>query len=66
MENSYNGLFGISTEELDKIISEALRAGGDWCDLFFEYSLNSDIALRDGAVNTARDDVDYGCGIRVL
>lgn len=66
MENSYNGLFGISTEELDKIISEALRAGGDWCDLFFEYSLNSDLALRDGAVNTARHDVDYGCGIRVL
>ena len=58
--------FGVSEEQLRALVAEGLRAGGDWCDLYFEDTSYHDLLLRDGVVGSGGYHVDYGCGIRVL
>ena len=52
--------------QLDTLVAEALRHGGDYCDLFFENTTYGNLTLRDGIVNAAGRHIDYGVGIRVL
>ena len=56
----YLSAFDTSKENLEKLVSEALKHGGDWCDLFFENTVNGNIALRDGIVSDGGFNVDYG------
>ena len=58
--------FGVSEEQLRALVAEGLRAGGDWCDLYFEDTSYHDLLLRDGVVGSGGYHVDFGCGIRVL
>ncbi len=58
--------FGVSIEDLQRLISIALSAGGEYADLYFEYSTANELALRDGEVNAAGSHIDYGIGIRVV
>jgi TldD protein len=57
--------FGVTTEILQKILSAALQTGGDDCDLYFEHSASTSVALSDGKVNQASTHVDLGMGVRV-
>jgi TldD protein len=58
--------FGVTEEDLRKIIAEALSAGGSYSDLYFENTLINSLSLRDGAVNNVSSDIDFGMGVRVL
>jgi TldD protein len=58
--------FGVSQNDLKKVLDVALEKGADYADLFFEHSFNNYLSLRDGAVNRSYADVDYGVGIRVV
>jgi TldD protein len=58
--------FDVDTEDLRVIIYEALSKGGDYADLFFEHTINSSVSLRDGEVNRASSNIDFGVGIRVV
>jgi len=64
--NDYLTLFNVTKESLDRLISIALSKGGDYADLFFEYSISNVLALRDNEVNAIASNIDYGVGIRVL
>jgi len=57
--------FGVTSEVLRRILTAALRTGGDDCDLFFEHSASTSVALSDGKVNQASTHVDLGMGVRV-
>jgi len=59
-------LFGVSETQLQSLVTEALKSGGNWCDLYFEDTHFYDLLLRDGVVGAGGHHVDYGCGIRVL
>ncbi len=59
-------LFGIAPEDLKKIIDIALSKGGDYADLYFEYSIANELSLRDREVNAVGSHIDYGMGVRVL
>ncbi len=59
-------LFGVTPEDLKKLIDIALSKGGDYADLYFEYSEANEISLRDNEVNSAGSHIDYGMGVRVL
>lgn len=59
-------LFGVSTETIQKVIALALSRGGDYADVFFEYSTSDELTLRDGEVNSIESSTDYGVGVRVL
>ncbi|MCR4823924.1 MAG: TldD/PmbA family protein [Bacteroidales bacterium] len=58
--------FGVSEEQLRALVAEGLKAGGDWCDLYFEDTAYRSLLLRDGEVGSGGYHVDFGCGIRVL
>ena len=59
-------IFRTGKQEMEKVIAAGLSAGGDWCDLYFEYSVYNDLMLRDGEVNSGGYYEDFGVGIRVL
>lgn len=58
--------FNVSAEDLKKVILAALEKGGEYADLYFEHSILNTVGLRDGKVNTASSDIDFGVGIRVV
>jgi len=49
-----------------QLVSVALSRGGDYADLYFEYTVYSNLVLKDGEVTSGGSHTDYGVGIRVL
>ncbi len=66
MYNQYLNIFGVTQQQLDKLISIALEEGGNYADLYFEHTISNELALRDNEVNAAGSHIDYGVGIRVI
>ncbi len=64
--NSYLDLFGVSRNDLDILIAEALRTGGDYADLYFENTTFNNLFLKDSQVGDGGFHSDWGVGIRVL
>jgi len=58
--------FGLSERDLESYLSEALSAGGDYADLYFEYLATSSIGIDEGIVKSATEGVTLGVGVRVL
>jgi TldD protein len=58
--------FGITERDLEGYLSEALSAGGDYADLYFEYLSTSSIGIDEGIVKSANESVTLGVGIRVI
>jgi TldD protein len=57
---------GLSERLLERCLGEALGAGGDFADLYFESVTSTSLAMDEGIVKTAAQGVSLGCGIRVL
>ncbi len=51
---------------LERCLGEALSAGGDFADLYFEAVTSTSLAMDEGIVKTAAQGVSVGCGVRVL
>src|SRR5215475_6076269 len=58
--------FGITRQDLESYLSEALSQGGDYADLYFEYLLTSSIAIDESMVKSAAQGVSTGVGVRVI
>lgn len=66
MYNKYLKFFGVTPDELNKLLSIALSNGGDYADLYFEHTIANELSLRDAEVNATGTHIDYGVGIRVI
>lgn len=66
MTSDFFKLFAVDEGTLHRLIASALSKGGDYADIFFEYSTSSDLTLRDGEVNSCDISADCGVGIRVV
>ncbi|MEG0890735.1 MAG: TldD/PmbA family protein [Bacteroidales bacterium] len=62
----YLKFFGVSQDDLKKLLIIALSNGGDYADLYFEHTIANELSLRDGEVNATGTHIDYGVGIRVI
>ncbi|MGM9736407.1 MAG: TldD/PmbA family protein [Candidatus Cryptobacteroides sp.] len=62
----YFNIFGTDVPMLERLVATALSHGGDYCDLYFENTVYSNLLLKDGAVASGGCHTDYGVGIRVL
>ena len=62
----FSGKFGITERDLESYLSEALSAGGEYADLYFEYLSNTSIGIDEGIVKSASESVTLGVGIRVI
>ncbi|MFN3326260.1 MAG: metalloprotease TldD [Bryobacteraceae bacterium] len=58
--------FGITERDLEGYLAEALSAGGDYADLYFEYLATSSISLDESIVKSATQGVSLGVGVRVI
>lgn len=66
MNSDFLKIFGVTHDDLKSILNAALSKGGDYADLFFEYTVSNDLSLRDTEVNSINSSIDYGVGIRVI
>jgi TldD protein len=62
----FAGRFGITGQDLEKYLGEALSQGGDYADLYFEYIATSSISIDESIVKSASQGVSMGVGIRVI
>src|ERR1700704_412417 len=58
--------FGLTEHDLQAYLSEALSAGGEYADLYFEYLSTSSIGIDEGIIKTATQGVQLGVGVRVI
>src|SRR6202158_6387252 len=58
--------FGITEHDLQSYIDEALSAGGDYADLYFEYLATSSLSIDESIVKSAVQGVSLGVGGRVI
>ena len=58
--------FGITERDLEAYLSEALSAGGEYADLYFEYLSSTSVGIDEGIVKSASQGVELGVGVRVL
>ena len=57
---------GVTNELCRKVMQEALKKGGDDCDLYFQHSAGTSVQLSDRKVNAASTYLDLGMGVRVV
>jgi len=57
---------GLSERLLERCLGEALSAGGDFADLYFEAVTSTSLGMDEGIVKTAAQGISVGCGVRVL
>ena len=58
--------FQVTVPQMEQLIATALSHGGDYADLYFEYTTYNDLLLRDGEVSSGGFHIDFGMGVRVL
>jgi TldD protein len=58
--------FGIAERLLERCLAEALSAGGDYADLYFEAVTATSLAVDEQIVKSASQGSSAGCGIRVV
>ena len=57
---------GLTQRDLERYLGEALSAGGDYADLYFEYLTSTSISVDESLVKSASQGISFGCGIRVI
>lgn len=66
MKNHYLDIFKVTEAQLQTLTATALSKGGDYADLYFEYTTFFNLILKDGQVSAGGFHTDCGVGIRVL
>ena len=65
-QSFFSERFGITERDLESYLSEALSAGGEYADLYFEYLATTSIGIDEGIVKSATGGVSLGVGVRVI
>ncbi len=58
--------YGLAQADVERYLSAALSAGGDFADLYFEYQTSTSVSLDESMVKSATQGISVGCGVRVL
>jgi TldD protein len=56
----------LDIETLNKLLSIALKNGGEFAEVYVEYNVSNSIGLDENKIRSASRGVDMGVGIRVL
>ncbi|MBI5535449.1 MAG: metalloprotease TldD [Deltaproteobacteria bacterium] len=55
----------VDAQTCDRLLAVALSRGGDYADLFFEYSASGSFSFEEGILKSASRSVAIGLGVRV-
>ena len=58
--------YGLAETDLQKYLSAALSAGGDYADLYFEHVTVTGLTIDESMVKSATQGISAGCGVRVI
>src|ERR1700733_15072789 len=58
--------YGVTENDLERYLSAALSAGGDYADLYFEYLSSTSLMVDESMVKSASQGISAGCGVRVV
>lgn len=58
--------FGVSQEDMRKILEVALTKGGEFSELFFEYRITNSVRMEEDIIKDSSENISLGVGIRVL
>ena len=58
--------FGLTEQDLQSYLAEALSRGGQYADLYFEYLTTTSLSLDESIVKSATQGVSLGVGVRVI
>jgi TldD protein len=65
-ESFFAAKFGTTEHDLTRYLAEALSAGGDYADLYFEYLATTTLSMDESIVKSATQGTTVGVGIRVI
>jgi TldD protein len=65
-DSFFSERYGLTECDLERYLAAALSAGGEYADLYFEYTTRSSILLDESLVKSATEGISMGCGVRVL
>lgn len=65
-EELFASRFGVTKEIMKKVLEAALSKGGDFAELYFEYTLTNNVVMEDDIIRESAEDIALGVGIRVL
>jgi TldD protein len=58
--------YGVTESDLQRYLSAALSAGGEYADLYFEHLTSTGISIDESMVKSATQGISAGCGVRVI
>ncbi len=58
--------FGVTREQMKKILEIALSKGGDFSELYFEYKISNSVRMEEDIIKDSSESITLGVGIRVL
>jgi TldD protein len=62
----FENLFQISKEEMQKLLLVALSKGGEFSELYFEYSINNSVRMEEDIIKSSSESISLGVGVRVI
>ena len=57
---------GLDENLLNKVLSETMKSGIDYADLYFQVSRNESWMLEDGQIREGSFNIDQGVGVRAI
>ena len=58
--------FGLSVEDLRRILAAALASGGDFAELYLEYRAYNYVMMEDDIIKESAESISLGMGVRVI
>jgi len=58
--------FPLTVRDIETLLGAALSRGGEYADLYFEYSVTNSLGLEEQIIKQAGRAVEQGVGVRVL
>lgn len=62
----FSNKFNITIPDIDSLLGAALSRGGDYADLYFEYTVLNSLSLEEQIIKSANRSVRLGVGVRVI
>ncbi|MGB9701108.1 MAG: TldD/PmbA family protein [Candidatus Kapaibacteriota bacterium] len=58
--------FGLDNQIFEKVIFAALSNGGDFADVYFQYSISNSINMEEDIIKNTSESISLGVGVRVI
>ncbi|MBN2199945.1 MAG: TldD/PmbA family protein [Candidatus Aminicenantes bacterium] len=63
---AFTDRFGVTREDMAKVLGTALSKGGEFADLFFEHKVAMNVVMENDIIRQSSENVIRGVGIRVI